>query len=62
MLSVGYFFFGLTYLLFGYEYHTTLYVILAAAIIGYCRDETPFLQARRDKADGGSKAVGVSAR
>lgn len=44
MLSVGYFFFGLTYLLFGYEYHTTLYAILAAAIIGFCRDEVPRLQ------------------
>jgi O-antigen ligase len=39
MLSVGYFAFGLTYLLFGYEFHTTLYVVLAAIIVRYCRDE-----------------------
>lgn len=39
MLSAGYFVFGLTYLLFGYEFHTTLYVVLAAIIVRYCRDE-----------------------
>jgi O-antigen ligase len=38
VLSVGYFACGLTYLMFGYEFHTTLYVCLAAVIIGFCRD------------------------
>ncbi|WP_196259822.1 O-antigen ligase family protein [Pelagibacterium limicola] len=41
MLSTGYGIFGLTYLLFGFEYHTTLYVTLAAIAIGYCRDVPP---------------------
>ncbi|HEY4203139.1 MAG TPA: O-antigen ligase family protein [Devosiaceae bacterium] len=39
MLGGGYAIFGLTYLLFGYEFHTTLYVILSAIIVAYCRDE-----------------------
>lgn len=38
VLSVGYFVFGLTYLTFGYEFHTTLYVCLAAILLGFCRD------------------------
>ena len=38
LLGAGYAIFGLTYLLFGYEYHTTLYVVLAAIAIGFCRD------------------------
>jgi hypothetical protein len=33
--------FGLTYLTFGYEFHTTLYVCLAAILLGYCRDRPP---------------------
>jgi len=41
VLSAGYFLFGLTYLLFGYEYHTTLFVCLNATILGYCRDRPP---------------------
>jgi len=39
MLTVGYAIFGLTYLLFGYEFHTTLYVVLTAIVVRYCRDE-----------------------
>jgi O-antigen ligase len=39
MLTVGYATFGLTYLLFGYEFHTTLYVVLTAIIVRYCRDQ-----------------------
>ena len=41
VLSVGYFACGLTYLMFGYEFHTTLYVGLAAIILGFCRDAPP---------------------
>lgn len=29
---------GLTDLMFGFEFHTALYVVLAATLIGYCRD------------------------
>ncbi|WP_345840343.1 O-antigen ligase family protein [Devosia psychrophila] len=38
-LSTAYLVFGATYLSFGYEYHTTLYVCLAAILIGFCRDD-----------------------
>ena len=38
VLSVGYAACGLTYLMFGYEFHTTLYVCLAAIVLGFCRD------------------------
>ena len=38
VLSVGYFACGLTYIMFGYEFHTTLYVCLAAIVLGFCRD------------------------
>jgi len=31
---------GLTDLMFGFEFHTALYVVLAAILIGYCRDRT----------------------
>jgi hypothetical protein len=37
---VGYAIFGISYLTFGYEYHTTLYVCLAAILVGFCRDKT----------------------
>jgi O-antigen ligase len=40
-LGVGYAIFGMTYLTFGYEYHTTLYVCLAAILVGFCRDKAP---------------------
>jgi len=39
IIATGYFVCGLTYLMFGYEFHTELYVCLAAVIVGYCRDE-----------------------
>ncbi len=39
VLSVGYAACGLSYLMFGYEFHTTLYVCLSAIVLGFCRDE-----------------------
>lgn len=39
ILASGYAACGLTYLMFGYEFHTTLFVCLAAIVIGFCRDE-----------------------
>jgi O-antigen ligase len=41
LLSTGYFVCGLTYLTFGYEFHTTLYTVLAAIILSFCRDAPP---------------------
>ena len=41
ILSVGYSACGLTYLMFGYEFHTTLYVCLVAIVLGFCRDAPP---------------------
>jgi O-antigen ligase len=41
VLSVGYAACGLTYIMFGYEFHTTLYVCLAAIVLGFCRDAPP---------------------
>ena len=38
VLSVGYAVCGLSYLMFGFEYHTTLYPCLAAIVLGFCRD------------------------
>ena len=38
VLSVGYLACGLTYIMFGYEFHTTLYVCLTAIVLGFCRD------------------------
>jgi hypothetical protein len=38
VLSLGYFACGLTYIMFGYEFHTTLYVCLSAIVLGFCRD------------------------
>lgn len=40
-LSVGYFCCGLTYLMFGFEFHTTLYTVLAAILLSFCRDAPP---------------------
>ncbi len=37
LLSAAYFCCGVTYLMFGYEFHTTLYVVLAAILLGFCR-------------------------
>lgn len=36
LLSVGYVFAGLTDLMFGFEFHTMLYVSLTAILLGYC--------------------------
>jgi O-antigen ligase len=41
VLSIGYGACGLTYLMFGYEFHTTLYVCLTAIVLGLCRDAPP---------------------
>lgn len=38
VLVAGYVGAGLTDLMFGFEFHTALYVVLAAILIGYCRD------------------------
>mgnify|MGYP006204784839 CR=1 FL=1 len=38
VLVAGYAGAGLTDLMFGFEFHTALYVVLAAVLIGYCRD------------------------
>jgi O-antigen ligase len=38
VLTVGYAACGLTYIMFGYEFHTTLYVCLTAVVLGFCRD------------------------
>lgn len=38
VLSLGYFACGLSYIMFGYEFHTTLYVCLVAIILAFCRD------------------------
>jgi O-antigen ligase len=40
VLSVGYFSCGLSYIMFGYEFHTTLYVCLTAIVLGFCRDQS----------------------
>jgi O-antigen ligase len=32
---------GLTDLMFGFEFHTALYVAVAAIVLGYCRDAAP---------------------
>ncbi|HZY66965.1 MAG TPA: O-antigen ligase family protein [Devosia sp.] len=41
ILSVGYAACGITYLMFGYEFHTTLYVCLTAIVLGFVRDAPP---------------------
>lgn len=38
VLSVAYFCDGLTDLMFGFEFHTALYVAISAILLGYCRD------------------------
>jgi O-antigen ligase len=38
LLATSYLGCGLTYIMFGYEFPTTLYVCLAAILAGYCRD------------------------
>ena len=39
LLSTGYLACGASYIMFGYEFPTTLYVVLAAVLLGLCRDE-----------------------
>ncbi len=41
VLSLGYFACGLSYIMFGFEFHTTLYVCLSAIVLGFCRDAPP---------------------
>ena len=38
ILVAGYVGAGLTDLMFGFEFHTALYVVLAVVLVGYCRD------------------------
>ena len=46
LLSTSYFFCGLSYIMLGYEFPTTLYVVTAAILLGGCRDQ-PSHPARR---------------
>ena len=41
VLTTGYAVCGLSYLMFGYEFHTTLYVCLVAIVLRFCRDDPP---------------------
>lgn len=41
VLSIAYFFDGLTDLMFGFEFHTALYAAILAILLGYCRDREP---------------------
>jgi O-antigen ligase len=41
VLSIAYFFDGLTDLMFGFEFHTALYACILAILLGYCRDREP---------------------
>ena len=41
VISIAYFFDGLTDLMFGFEFHTALYAMLLAILLGYCRDRAP---------------------
>jgi O-antigen ligase len=41
VLSIAYFFDGLTDLMFGFEFHTALYAAILAILLGYCRDRQP---------------------
>ncbi|HZY66966.1 MAG TPA: O-antigen ligase family protein [Devosia sp.] len=38
VLTVAYFFDGLTDLMFGFEFHTALYAVILAILLAYCRD------------------------
>jgi O-antigen ligase len=59
LLSIGYFFAGLTDLMFGFELHTALYVALSAVLLGYCRD-APIAPVRQAAADAPKQAQPVS--
>ncbi|MHB1109030.1 MAG: O-antigen ligase family protein [Devosia sp.] len=41
VLGVAYFFAGLTDLMFGFEFHTAIYISVAAILLGYCRPSRP---------------------
>jgi O-antigen ligase len=41
ILVTAYVFDGLTDLMLGFEFHTAIYAIICAVLIGYCRDERP---------------------
>lgn len=41
VLSIAYFFDGLTDLMFGFEFHTALYAAILAILLAYCRDHEP---------------------
>lgn len=41
VLVITYFFGGLTDLMFGFEFHTMLFVMLTAILLGYCRERPP---------------------
>lgn len=41
LTTLAYLICGLTYLMLGYEYHTTLFTCLTAILVGYCRDRPP---------------------
>lgn len=41
VLSIAYFFDGLTDLMFGFEFHTALYAAILAILLGFCRDRAP---------------------
>lgn len=49
ILTVGYAACGLTYLMFGFEFHTTLYVMLAGILLSFCRDNPPGAPRREAK-------------
>jgi O-antigen ligase len=41
LLSTGFLACGMSYVMFGYEFPTALYIALAAVLTGYCRDRMP---------------------
>ena len=41
VISISYFFDGLTDLMFGFEFHTALYACILAILLAYCRDREP---------------------
>lgn len=41
VLVTAYAFDGLTDLMLGFEFHTAIYAVIAAVLIGYCRDQAP---------------------
>lgn len=41
VIAIAYFFDGLTDLMFGFEFHTALYAVILAILLGYCREREP---------------------